>query len=283
MKNIFTLLTLFSVAFSVISCEEADDTFTGNGEGGDGTEQGGSTTPTPTPTPSINYTSASGDEIVLGSYTNWAGEAFEGVYISTDELYDGVVIFGSNDNQAGYIAGYSASSGGYWYNFAVSTNFATEVEVESEAGDANYAYEFSAYASTDADGDGAFALCYYSSWDGSPTIVFNEPKNLSTISVAPASILASYCKRSESYDYYTDVTTPITDYTFTVYITGYNAADEVVASTSANLADEDFNINAEWLAVNLASFDDVSYITFAASCNDDYAPFYFCVDALVFE
>lgn len=270
MKKIFTLLALFAVAFAVVSCEEATDTFDDNNGNGNGT-----TTTQPEVIPSINYTDASGDQLTLAAYTNYWGVVTEDVYVAEGDAITQIAFY--DNNEAGYTCSYDATQSS-WNGFAVSTHATTDVTVESTEGGVNYEYEFSVYAPSDADADGAFVVGYYAAyWSETypgftPTIKFDEPKNLSTVAVAPAAVVASFCKLSS-----------ILDPTFRVTIVGYNAANEVVASTYITLADSDFNITPEWRTVYLSQFENVSSLEFEVSCNDYYAPTYFCVDALKFE
>ncbi len=284
MKKIFTLLMLSAVAFSTTSCDETNNQFDGPEENETpGTEE------EVTPATPINYTDSEGKEIVLGSFTNFQKITTENVYIDTKTSYNNEVIaFYTNELEVGYTCGHDAFYSS-WDGFAVSTNMATDVDVvDTYAGDADYNYEFSAYADEDVDGDDAFVLCYCSSWSyPQAAIKFEEPKDLSTIAMAPAAILASYNKKAEVtiYDEYYNVidVRPITDYTYTVTIIGYDADGAVVATTETNLADKSFNIISGWRTLPLYQFKGVSSLGFTVTCQDDTAPTYFCLDALKFK
>lgn len=259
MKRFFTTLTLFAVAsVAMTSCDKDDD---------DGVSYTASTDA---------YCDANGGEIVLTT------SAFYNSYYETSKIYasdsgadgedfDGVLFY-TNDGAAGYNALY-LSSRQTWVGFAISQNFVASVSQSSE-GTSNYSYEFFAYTSTDADDDHTFVLGHYVS-GYTPTITFDEPRDLESISVAIPAISVTHSPSSLLNDYFT----------VTLVATAKDAAgDQIGEPVSIKLFNSSYVAQVRWWEeLDLSSFDGVSSLEFTFDNGNTSLPTYLCIDALTFR
>lgn len=183
-------------------------------------------------------------------------------------VYDGLLVW-SADGSIGIGSYYSDGTGwgahmDSWGGFVLSKNYdrtATAIDLKNQ---------FSVWAEKGARGTETFLAAYDFSMMGGaysgPKIVFTMPRIVCSLSLANSTTLYPY-----------ESSKP--DFTFTVRITGYDAAGQSVGEIDCPLVADGKRAD-DWVEVSTESLGPVSALKFKVVSNDAMAPAYFCLDDL---
>lgn len=152
-----------------------------------------------------------------------------------------------------------------WNGFVVSNHH--------DMNTAGYTNDKSVYAGGGAQGSRQFAMAFHGAWTpapkGVPVIKFATPVTPSSVEIANSTYVYLYFKN--------DVATAVKP-SFTAVITGYDGATKTGTASVFLVSGE--TIKAGWETVDLSSLGKVTSLEFTVTCEDEMAPYYFCIDNL---